>query len=250
MAPSLGRVNSDAVGQVQRHDYTGDGLSEEMIAATPYGQLRRWVDEADERALTNPDVYEPRALSVATVDAHGVPNVRTVLMRFLDERGVGFVSSTDSTKGLELAANPHVAVALTWPAMFRSVRVRGMVERIADDEVHAYWTTRPWGSRISAWASHQSAPASSREQLEHDYDRYAAQFPDHGRPDDVPVPETWVGWRVRATEVELWAGRSNRLHDRIVFTLVGGGGGAALQDVAAHPSLDDAAAWVRMRRQP
>jgi len=250
VAPSLGRVNSDAVGQVQRHDYSGDGLTEEMLAATPYQQLRRWVDEADERALTNPDVYEPRALSVATVDGHGVPNVRTVLMRFLDERGPGFVSSTDSTKGLELAGNAHVAACLTWPAMFRSVRVRGTVERIVAEEVHDYWVTRPWGSRISAWASHQSAPARDRAQLEEDYARYAAQFPDHGRPDDVPVPETWSGYRVRATEVEFWAGRSNRLHDRLIFTAVGAGGGVAAQDVAAKPSLDDAAAWVLTRRQP
>ncbi|MDQ2755718.1 MAG: pyridoxamine 5'-phosphate oxidase [Actinomycetota bacterium] len=243
-------MSGDAVGAVQRHDYTGDGLTEEMLAATPYGQMRRWVDEADERALTNPDVYEPRALSVATVDARGVPNVRTVLMRFLDERGPGFVSSADSAKGLELAANAHVAVSLTWPAMFRAIRLRGRVEAIAADEVHDYWVTRPWGSRIGAWASHQSAPARDRARLEEDYARYAAQFPDRGRPDDVPVPESWAGYRVRADEVEFWAGRSNRLHDRLVFTAVGAGGGAAAQDVSVWPSLDDSAAWVLTRRQP
>ncbi len=235
---------------VTRHDYTGDGLSEEDLAATPWLQLERWVADADARAVDHDDVFEPRAISVATVDAHGVPNVRTVLLRFLDERGPGFVSSSDSTKGMEISANPHVAAALTWPAMFRAIRFRGTIELVAADEVEAYWASRPWASRISAWASHQSAPANSRAQLEADYDRYAAQFPDHGRPDDVPVPETWKGYRVRATEVEFWGGRSNRLHDRLVFTAVGAGGGAAAQDIAIAPSLDDAAAWTVHRRQP
>jgi len=238
------------VSTVDRRDYTGEGLSEADLAPTPLQQARLWVDDADRRGAERDDVPEPRALSVATVDASGVPNVRTVLMRFLDERGPGFVSSLDSTKGLELRANPHVAASLTWPSMFRSIRFRGVFEQIERDEVADYWSSRPWGSRISAWASHQSAPARDRAQLEEDYARYAAQFPDHGRDDDVPVPATWTGYRVRASEVEFWAGRSNRLHDRLAFTAVGAGGGAAAQDVSSMPSLDDAAAWVRVRRQP
>ncbi|MEP6799460.1 MAG: pyridoxal 5'-phosphate synthase, partial [Lapillicoccus sp.] len=197
------------------------------------------------------DVYEPSAISVATVDASGVPNVRTVLMRFLDERGPGFVSSSDSTKGLELAAHPHVAAALTWPAMFRAIRFRGVIEPVDHETVAAYWASRPWGSRISAWASHQSAPVTGgRRALEDAFDRYAARFPDHGQADDVPVPDTWKGYRIRASEVEFWAGRRNRLHDRLVFSAVGAGGGAAAQDVATAPGLDDAGAWVLSRRQP
>lgn len=235
---------------VYRVDYTGEGLSEAELAPTPWQQARRWVDEADARAEARDDVPEPRALSVATVDATGAPNVRTVLMRFFDERGPGFVTSRDSTKGVELAADPRIAVALTWPAMFRSIRFRGVVEDVAADDVRAYWASRPWGSRISAWASRQSQPATGREQLEADFERYAAQFPDHGGPDDVPVPEFWWGYRVRCREVEFWAGRRNRLHDRLVFAAVGAGGGAAGQDVEAYPSLDDPAAWTVLRRQP
>ena len=174
---------------VHRVDYSGEGLTEAELAPTPWQQARRWVDEADARAEAGDDVPEPRALSVATVDASGAPNVRTVLMRFFDERGPGFVTSRDSTKGVELANEPRVAAALVWPAMFRAVRFRGVVEEVAGEEVHAYWASRPWGSRISAWASRQSRPATGREQLEADFDRYAAQFPDHGSPDDVPVPE-------------------------------------------------------------
>ncbi len=235
---------------VQRVDYTGDGLSEADLAPTPWEQARLWVDEADARGRDGDDVPEPRALSVATVDASGAPNVRTVLMRFFDERGPGFVTSRQSTKGLELAQNPHLAAALTWPAMFRSIRFRGVAEPLDDAEVQEYWSSRPWGSRISAWASRQSEPASGRDQLEADVERYAAQFPDHGREDDVPVPEFWGGYRVRCLEVEFWAGRRNRLHDRLVFTAVGAGGGAAAQDVAVRPRLDDAAAWTVSRLQP
>lgn len=231
-------------------DYVGDGLSEAELAATPWLQVRGWVDEADQRAAAGDDVPEPRALSVATVDASGAPNVRTVLMRFLDERGPGFLTGRESTKGLELAAEPRVAAALVWPAMFRAIRFRGVADEVDRDEVLAYWQSRPWGSRISAWASRQSRPASGREQLEQDVDRYASQFPDHGQPDDVPLPDFWGGYRVRCHEVELWAGRRNRLHDRLVFTAVGAGGGAAAQDVLLQPRLDDASAWSVSRRQP
>jgi pyridoxamine 5'-phosphate oxidase len=235
---------------VQRVDYTGEGLTEAELAPTPWQQARRWVDEADARSRTDDDVPEPRALSVATVDASGAPNVRTVLMRFFDERGPGFVTNRDSTKGLELAQNPHLAAALTWPAMFRAIRFRGVAEPLDAAEVQEYWSSRPWGSRISGWASRQSQPATGRDQLEADVERYAAQFPDHGSPDDVPVPEFWGGYRVRCTEVEFWGGRRNRLHDRLVFAAVGAGGGAAAQDVAQRPSLDDPAAWTVFRRQP
>lgn len=235
---------------VHRVDYTGEGLSEAELAPTPWQQANRWVEEADTRSHAGEDVPEPRALHVATVDASGAPNVRTVLMRFFDQRGPGFVTSRHSTKGLELAQNPHIAAALVWPSMFRSIRFRGVAEAVSPDEVRSYWASRPWGSRISAWASRQSAPASGRQQLEDDFDRYAARFPDHGNDDDVPVPEFWGGYRVRCHEVEFWGGRRNRLHDRLVFTAVGAGGGAAAQDVELRPSLDDPTAWTVSRRQP
>jgi pyridoxamine 5'-phosphate oxidase len=221
-----------------RVDYRGEGLSEAELAPTPWQQGRRWVDDAIARSQVRDDVPEPAALSVATVDGSGHPNVRTVLMRFFDERGPGFVTSTDSTKGVELAGNPAIAASLTWPAMFRAIRFRGVAEPLGREELTAYFGSRPWGSRISAWASHQSQPISGREGLEEAYDRYAARWPDRGNADDVPVPDTWGGYRIRCDEVEFWGGRRNRLHDRLVFTRVGAG------------SLADAAAWQVSRRQP
>lgn len=224
-----------------RVDYDGDGLAEAALARTPWQQVRLWVDEATRRQSGSGDVPEPAALSVATVDAAGAPNVRTVLMRFLDERGPGFATNLASAKAVELQGEPRVAASLTWPSMYRSVRFRGLAEEISRDEVAAYFGSRPWGSRISAWASQQSRPASGRAQLEDAYARYAARWPDRGGSTDVPLPGFWGGYRIRCSEVEFWAGRRNRLHDRLVFTVVPG---------SVNPGLDDAVAWRVTRRQP
>jgi len=223
---------------VQRVDYTGEGLSEAQVEATPWRQARRWVDAALARERDLGDVPEPLALSVATVDAEGQPNVRTVLMRFFDERGPGFVTNTESAKGLEIAATGGMAASLTWPSMFRAIRFRGQAQLVGRDEVTDYFSSRPWASRISAWASRQSEPIEGREGLEEAFARYAAQWPDRGSAEDVPVPDFWGGYRLRCDEVEFWGGRRNRLHDRLVFARVADG------------SLDDADAWRMFRRQP
>ncbi|HET7278459.1 MAG TPA: pyridoxamine 5'-phosphate oxidase [Dermatophilaceae bacterium] len=226
------------MAEMRRVEYRGEGLSEEALAPTPWQQADLWVREALARSHTHNDVPEPLALSVATVDAHCAPNVRTVLMRFFDRHGPGFVSGLDSAKSAELAANPAVAASLTWPAMFRAIRFRGRALMVPRPEIEVYFGTRPWGSRISAWASRQSQPIASRTELEEAYQRYAARWPDHGSPDDVPVPDAWGGYRIACDEVEFWAGRSNRLHDRLVFSRIGEG------------DLDDRAAWSVSRRQP
>jgi pyridoxamine 5'-phosphate oxidase len=178
------------------------------------------------------------AMSLATIDAAGRPDVRTVLMRFFDPSGPGFVSNLESVKGEQIAGNPGVAAALVWPAMYRAIRFRGTASQLGREEVERYFAERPWGSRISAWASRQSQVIESRSGLEGAYQRYAAQWPDRGSATDVPVPDFWGGFRITCDQVEFWAGRTNRLHDRLVFRRVGEGG------------LDDAEAWHVERRQP
>lgn len=215
-----------------------EGLVESGVLASPYLQVRAWVGEATSWATRREDLPEPLAMSVATVDAEGAPNVRTVLMRFLDERGPGFVTNLDSTKSRELRAEPRVAASLTWPSVFRAIRFRGRAELIERDVVGAYFRSRPYGSRVSAWASEQSRPVGDREALDRAWARVLARFPETGEPDEVPLPDFWGGWRIVPDEVELWAGRSDRLHDRIVFTRVGDG------------DLSDPASWARSRRQP
>ncbi len=222
----------------RRRDYDSDGIDATTIAATPWRQTTGWVREAVAAAAVTPGLAEPTAVSVATVDASGMPNVRTVLARFLDERGPGFVSSLHSTKAAEIAANPQIALAYTWPGLFRAIRFRGVAEAIAEDELLEYWRTRPYGSQIAASASQQSHPIEGRVELEQQFALWAARYPDTGRVDAVPMPADFCGWRVRADEVEFWAGRRSRLHDRIVFERVGAG------------SLDDAASWALSRRQP
>jgi len=226
------------VAAVRRVDYSGDGLVESEVEASPYLQIRSWVDAADAAAAERADVPEPAALSVATVDATGTPDVRTVLMRFLDPRGPGFVTNLDSAKSRHLQANPRVAAALTWPALYRAIRFRGTAELIGRDEVEAYFDSRPYGSRLSAWASDQSRPAADRHELERRWQEVLERFPDTGANHDVPVPDFWGGWRIVCDEVEFWAGRRNRLHDRIVFRRTGDG------------DLADAGSWTRLRLQP
>ena len=226
------------VAAVRRVDYSGDGLVESDVAASPYLQIRSWVDAADAAAAERADVPEPAALSVATVDATGTPDVRTVLMRFLDPRGPGFVTNLDSAKSQHLQANPRVAAALTWPSLYRAIRFRGTAELIGRDEVEAYFDSRPYGSRLSAWASDQSRPAADRHELERRWQEVLTRFPDTGGNHDVPVPDFWGGWRIVCDEVEFWAGRRNRLHDRIVFRRTGDG------------DLADAGSWTRLRLQP
>lgn len=238
VARSERRGGSSVVVVTNRIDYDGEGLSEEQVSADPWTQIRAWVDDAVARQAAEGDVPEPLSISVATVDADGAPNVRTVLMRFLDERGPGFVTALTSAKGRELAGNPRIAAALTWPAMFRAIRFRGTAVQVDRAEVEAYFDERPYGSRISAWTSRQSEPIASRAALEEQYAAYAAQWPDAGGSGDVPVPDFWGGYRIDVDEVEFWGGRRSRLHDRLVFTRVGEG------------SLADASAWHLHRRQP
>jgi pyridoxamine 5'-phosphate oxidase len=221
-----------------RREYHGEGLTESTLADTAWEQARRWVDDAVYRAAERDDVPEPMAMSVATVDLAGRPDVRTVLMRFFDPTGPGFVANLESAKGVQIAGNPGVAAALVWPAMYRAIRFRGTAHQLGRAEVGRYFGERPWGSRISAWASHQSQVIEGRSPLEEAYQRYAARWPDHGGVNDVPVPDFWGGFRITCDEVEFWAGRSNRLHDRLVFVRVGDGG------------LDDPRAWRLERRQP
>ncbi|OFE14990.1 pyridoxamine 5'-phosphate oxidase [Humibacillus sp. DSM 29435] len=223
---------------VRRVDYTGAGLLESDLLPNPFEQARAWIENAVSAADERADVPEPTAVSVATVDASGAPNVRTVLMRFFDERGPGFVTNLESSKSREIEADPRVALSLTWPALFRSIRFRGRASLIERDEVEAYFDSRPYGSRLSAWASDQSRPSAGRDDLERRWAEVLGRYPDTGSDADVPVPPFWGGWRVSCDEVEFWAGRSNRLHDRLVFTRTGRG------------DLADASSWEVSRRQP
>lgn len=221
-----------------RVDYEGEGLAEDSCPAAPWSIVQDWIAAAVGRQAERGDVPEPLAMSVATADPGGLPDVRTVLLRDLDLRGPAFYTHTTSAKGEQLAANPGMALALTWPSMFRAVRMRGYAEALPREQVEDYFRTRPWGARVGAHASAQSRPVPDRAALEAAYQESAERYPDTGSPLDVPLPQGWGGYRLVADRVELWAGRRSRLHDRIVWERVGPGG------------LDEPAAWHRLRLQP
>lgn len=192
----------------RREDYARGGLSEADLTADPVTMFERWYAEAAAAG-----VHEPNAMVVATATPDGVPSSRFVLLKGLSDGGFVFYTNLGSRKGHELAANPRCALLFPWHVLERQVRVDGVAEPLPRAEVEAYFASRPRGSQLGAWASHQSAVVSGRDELEAAYDDAAARFDGA----DVPVPDEWGGFRVRPETVEFWQGRTGRMHDRLVY---------------------------------
>lgn len=189
-----------------RRSYAGEELTESSVAATWFEQFRRWFTEAAE-ALT-----EPNAMVLATVGPSGRPSARTVLLKAYDEAGLVFYTNATSRKAQELAVNPIASLVFPWIPLQRQVRVTGSVAPISRTETAAYFETRPYGSQLGAWASHQSSVLPSRAVLEERYAELERRW-----PSEVPVPDFWGGYRLTPDEVEFWQGRPDRLHDRLQF---------------------------------
>jgi pyridoxamine 5'-phosphate oxidase len=179
-----------------------------MGAEDPFALLAAWLEEA-----TQSERVDPNAMAVATVDADGLPNVRMVLLKGFDQRGLVFYTNTDSQKGRELDSNPRAALAFYWKSLGRQVRLRGSVEIVEDAEADAYFATRPRLAQIGAWASKQSAPLESRHAFEKAVAIYTAKF----NIGTIPRPANWAGYRIVPLIFEFWCARPFRLHDRLEF---------------------------------
>ncbi len=206
--------------------YLRGRLSESALAASWFEQLRSWFDEAADPSHA---IVEPNAIQLATVDAAGRPSVRTVLVKTLDERGIVFYTNYDSAKGADLSARPYASAVFAWLALERQVRLSGPVSRVNRDETEAYFSSRPRGSQLGAWASPQSQVVGSRAELEAQMLDVEQRFGDG----PVPVPPNWGGYLLRPESVEFWQGRADRFHDRIRFR---------------RPS--DSGAWITERLAP
>jgi pyridoxamine 5'-phosphate oxidase len=185
---------------------TGGDFTE---ADEPLRLFAAWFEDAKRAEPVNPE-----AMTLATVDADGLPNARMVLLKGFDERGFVFYTNQDSNKGHELAAAPKAALTFYWKSLQRQVRLRGSVEPVSQAEADAYFASRSRMAQIGAWASKQSSALESRLAFEKAIALNTAKF----AIGTVPRPPFWSGYRVVPQEIEFWQERLFRLHDRVAFT--------------------------------
>lgn len=181
----------------------------EQPPADPVAEIRRWLEEASQLAIPNPN-----AMSLATVNADGVPSLRIVLLRGLDEHGAVFFTNRLSRKGIELSERPKAALLFHWDLLDRQIRIEGAVTNTTEQHDDAYFSERPRGNQIGAWASEQSQPLPNRTL----FDERVAEFENRFAGKDVTRPPHWGGYRVALESIEFWQAHSERLHDRVVYT--------------------------------
>ncbi len=190
-----------------REQYTLSELLESTAKPDPFEQFRLWFDEA--QAL---QIREANSMALATANSEGRPDVRTVLLKGVDD-GFLFFTNYDSAKARDLEHNPWAALCFHWKEMERQVRIRGSVERTSREEAQQYFHSRPRGSQLGASSSRQSHTVANRQELEDEFAKLERAFAEG----DVPLPEFWGGYRLIPDEVEFWQGRRNRLHDRLLY---------------------------------
>ncbi|MCI5049811.1 MAG: pyridoxamine 5'-phosphate oxidase [Rickettsiales bacterium] len=180
-----------------------------MLQQHPITECLQWLEEAKE----HPQINEPTAMSLATVDDLGQPSARIVLCKRIDEGGVVFYTNLNSAKSADIKQNPRVALCFFWEPLGKQVRIKGEAKPVPEEEASAYFASRPRGSQIGAWASEQSKVLEKPEVLREKITRLESTYEDL----DIPKPKHWGGWRVVPESIEYWVAGDNRVHDRWIY---------------------------------
>lgn len=191
-----------------RRSYGKNGIG--SLDSDPFVAFAGWLQEAHD----NPIIVEANAMVLSTIDSELGISTRTVLLKDISQGGFTFFTNYSSRKAHSIELNPQVSLLFPWYAMERQISISGTALQVSRDESEKYFATRPWSSQIGAWASHQSAPLASREELEQRFQGAAEKWPEGNF---VPCPPHWGGYRVTPLSIEFWQGRYSRMHDRVRY---------------------------------
>jgi len=194
--------------RAMRRSYGDAGL--ENLPADPFEAFAMWLSQAHE----NPIIVEANAMVLATLSSESHIETRTVLLKDISDGGFTFFTNYESRKAHAIDLNPNVSLLFPWYAMERQIAINGIAEKVSEAESDEYFATRPWGSQIGAWASHQSSPLATRVELEQRVEGASQKWPEGTT---VPRPTYWGGYRVVPLNIEFWQGRYSRLHDRLRY---------------------------------
>lgn len=202
-------MNSISTLEALRQKFSEEGLDQEDLNVDPLMQFQTWYQQAVDSGMS-----EPNGMCLATASSSAAPSLRTVLMKSYDKSGFIFYTNFGSRKARQITENNQVSLIFPWISLHRQVIIEGVAEKISTAESMRYFATRPRGSKLGAWSSHQSEVISTRAMLDAKLDEIKNKF----AKGDIPLPSFWGGYRVKPVRIEFWQGRQHRLHDRFLYS--------------------------------